>query len=377
MKAVVWGKYKCDGHQVNLPLPHKLLGMDFRSDTVTQPTPQMLQAMMNARVGDDVFGEDPAVNELERTAAAMFGMEDALYCSSGTQANQIALSVHMRPGEEVICSDVSHIYLYEGGGIAQNAGASVRLIKGDRGRINTSDVLQNINADDPHYPRTAMVSVENTCNKGGGSIYDYNELAALHQLCRERKLILHCDGARICNAAIAAGNALSDFGKVFDSLSVCLSKGLGAPVGSVLLGTKDFIYRARRRRKTLGGGMRQAGFIAAAGLYALNHHIQRLKDDHNNAKRMGEALQRCEWVESIMPIETNIVIAQIRAPHTSAQAMMALAERGIKCFTFGADKIRWVTHLDIRDEHLVEVERILPDIQLTTTQNQNRLAGMY
>lgn len=351
--------------------------MDFRSDTVTQPTPEMLQAMMNARVGDDVFGEDVTVNELERTAAELFGMEAALYCSSGTQANQIALSVHMRPGEEVICSDLSHIYLYEGGGIAQNAGASVRLIKGDRGRINATDVLKNINADDPHYPRTAMVSVENTCNKGGGSIYDFEELLALHQLCEQKKLILHCDGARICNAAIASGRALADFGKVFDSLSVCLSKGLGAPVGSVLLGTKDFIYRARRRRKTLGGGMRQAGFIAAAGLYALNHNIERLSVDHENAKRIGDSILKCDWVESIMPIETNIVIAQIRAPHTSAQAMLALADQGIKCFTFGADKIRLVTHLDIREEHMVEVTRILREIKLSTVINENRLAGMY
>lgn len=351
--------------------------MDFRSDTVTKPTPQMLQAMMRASVGDDVFGEDPTVNELERTAAAMFGMEAALYCSSGTQANQIALSVHMRPGDEVICSELSHIYLYEGGGIAQNAGASVRLVKGDRGRINAADVLQNINADDPHYPRTAMVSVENTCNKGGGSIYDLGELVALNELCEQKKLILHCDGARICNAAIAQGIELSEFGKVFDSLSVCLSKGLGAPVGSVLLGTKDFIYRARRRRKTLGGGMRQAGFIAAAGLYALNHNIQRLSVDHANAKRIGDILQKCNWVESIMPIETNIVIAQIRSPHTSAQAMLALADRGIKCFTFGADKIRLVTHLDIREEDVEAITKILPEIELSSGVNENRLAGMY
>ena len=351
--------------------------MDFRSDTVTQPTPQMLQAMMDARVGDDVFGEDPTVNALEHKAAEMFGMEAALFCSSGTQANQIALSVHMRPGEEVICSDVSHIYLYEGGGIAQNAGASVRLVKGDRGRISVSDVLQNVNADDPHYPRTAMVSVENTCNKGGGSIYDFNELIALRKFCEQKNLILHCDGARICNAAVAHGRALSDFGQIFDSLSVCLSKGLGAPVGSMLLGTKDFIYRARRRRKNLGGGMRQAGFIAAAGLYALNNHVQRLSEDHERAQRLGEIIQQCDWVEGVMPIETNIVIAQIRAPHTSAQAMLALADQGIKCFTFGSDKIRLVTHLDIHEEHMTEVARILPRIALASTMNQSRLAGMY
>ena len=351
--------------------------MDFRSDTVTKPSPPMMQAMMSAKVGDDVFGEDVSVNLLEEVAAELFGMEAALFCTSGTQANQIAISVHMRPGDEVICSDLSHIYLYEGGGVAQNAGASVRLVRGDRGRISANDILQNINADDIHYPRTTLVSVENTCNKGGGSIYELKVLSDIKNVCAQKNLMFHCDGARICNAAVAQGIALSDFGKIFDSLSVCLSKGLGAPVGSILLGSKEFIYKARRRRKSMGGGMRQAGFIAAAGLYALQNNVRRLAEDHENAVRIGEVLQQCDWVDSILPIETNIIIAQVIDTHNSAQAMLALGDRGIKCFTFGPDKIRLVTHLDILNEHIKAVCAILPEIKLPTGLNQNRLAGMY
>lgn len=328
--------------------------IDLRSDTVTKPSKGMLAAMASASVGDDVFGEDPTVNELQRFGAEMFGMEAALYCSSGTQTNQIAINVHTRPGDEVICSSVAHVYVYEGGGIAQNSGASVRLIDGDRGRISAKNILDNINADDAHFPRTTLICIEDTCNKGGGSVYDMEELQRIHQLCQQKGLKLHCDGARIFNALEATQVSPLEFGKLFDSISVCLSKGLGAPVGSLLLGPRDFIYRAHRRRKSFGGGMRQAGFIAAAGLYALHENIERLQDDHIRAKSLATMLQDCDWVKSIFPVDTNIVIAEVAEGLNSAMVMQALADLDIKCFTFGNDKLRLVTHLDFGDDHLRE-----------------------
>jgi len=311
----------------------------------------MLDAMTRAQVGDDVFGEDPTVNDLQAFAAAMFGMEAALYCSSGTQTNQIAINVHTRPGDEVICSNLSHIYLYEGGGVAQNSGVSMRLLEGDRGRITAAQVLANINADDAHYPHTTLVSLENTVNKGGGALYDLNELQAIREV----------------------------FGSIFDSISICLSKGLGAPVGSLLLGSNDFIYHAHRRRKSMGGGMRQAGFIAAAGLYALQNNINRLADDHARARIMGDALRGLDWVKNIMPIDTNIVIAEMAPGIPSAAVMMALAKEDIRCFTFGSDKVRLVAHLDIHDEHLAAFQERIQRITRSTLEeaSKERLPGMY
>ena len=333
--------------------------IDLRSDTVTRPTPAMLQAMAQAQVGDDVFGEDPTVNALQSFAADLFGMEAALYCSSGTQTNQIAINVHTRPGDEVICSNLSHIYLYEGGGVAQNSGVSMRLLEGNRGRITADQVLANINADDAHYPRTTLVSLENTVNTKG--------------------LRLHCDGARLMNAVVAQGIEAKAFGYLFDSISLCLSKGLGAPVGSLLIGSKDFIYHAHRRRKSLGGGMRQAGFIAAAGLHALQHHVDRLSEDHRRAIVIGKALQSCDWVKAIMPIDTNIVIAEMHDGISSSAAMIALAKEGVKCFTFGQDKIRLVTHLDFDDLQLEHLVALLPDVtrEKLHAAASERLPGMY
>lgn len=353
--------------------------IDLRSDTITKPTPAMLDAMLNAEVGDDVFGEDPTVNELQRIAAEMFGMEAGLYCSSGTQTNQIAINVHTRPGDEVICSDVAHVYLYEGGGIAQNAGASVRLIQGDRGRLTAADIVKNINADDAHFPNTSLVCVENTSNKGGGAIYDMEELKKISALCKERGMKLHCDGARIFNALVATGTSAKDFGSLFDSISICLSKGLGAPVGSVLIGSKDFIYRAHRRRKSFGGGMRQAGFIAAAGLHALRNHIERLKEDHQRARQIGAMMKKCAWVKDVMPIDTNIVIVQVDDALTSGDGMQALSLNDIKCFTFGSDKLRFVTHLDFNDDHFIAFEQQLQKVDPFETRKTatGRLPGMY
>ena len=353
--------------------------IDLRSDTVTRPTAAMLDAMTRAHVGDDVFGEDPTVNELQAFAADMFGMEAALYCSSGTQTNQIAINVHTRPGDEVICSNLSHIYLYEGGGVAQNSGVSMRLLEGDRGRITAAQVLANINADDAHYPRTTLVSLENTVNKGGGSLYDLNELKAIREVCTAKGLQLHCDGARLFNACVAQGIDAKEFGSIFDSISICLSKGLGAPVGSLLLGTKDFIYRAHRRRKSMGGGMRQAGFIAAAGLYALQNNIDRLADDHARAQALGNAMRELDWVKNVLPIDSNIVIAEMPADIPSGAVMVALAKQDITCFTFGGDKIRLVAHLDINDKQVATFSERVNRITKANLEeaSKERLPGMY
>lgn len=353
--------------------------IDLRSDTVTRPTPNMIEAMMHAELGDDVFGEDPSVNALQAFAAEYFGMEAALYCSSGTQTNQIAIQVHTRPGDEVICASLAHVYLYEGGGIAQNAGASVRLLDTPRGLFTAADVLANINADDPHYPKSSLVCAENTMNKGGGAIYPIHELEAIRAVCDEKGLAFHCDGARLFNAIVATGEDPKRFGKIFHSISICLSKGLGAPVGSLLLGSKDFIYRAHRRRKSMGGGMRQAGVIAAAGLFALKHHVARLTDDHARAQKLAHALRSCEWVKALMPVETNIVIAEMPDGISSGSVMQALAKHGVQCFTFGPTKIRLVTHLDFTDEQLEACLQIFPQIKLSdlAAASEERLAGMY
>lgn len=344
--------------------------IDLRSDTLTQPTPAMREAMMNAQVGDDVFNEDPTVNALQAFGAEMFGMEAALYCSSGTQTNQVAISVHTRPGDEVICSSLAHVYLYEGGGIAQNSGASVRLVATERGMFTATDVLQNINGDDAHYPRTTLVCIENTMNKGGGAIYDFEEVKRISTVCKERGLQLHCDGARLFNALIAQGISPKEFGAQMDSISICLSKGLGAPVGSLLLGTKDFIYRAHRRRKNFGGGMRQAGFIAAAGLYALQNNIERLKEDHQRAQSLKNILEKCNWANGFMPVETNIVIIKMSEGIKSSQVVAALREQDILCFGFGDDKVRMVTHLDFTDEHLKAFEERISNVQINSVKSE-------
>ena len=261
--------------------------IDLRSDTVTKPCAGMLTAMMNAKVGDDVFGEDPTVNELEAMAATMFGMEAGLFCPSGTMTNQIAIKVHTQPGDEVICDKLAHIYQYEGGGIAFNSGCSVKLLDGDKGRITSDQVIEGINANQDYKAATSLVALENTTNRGGGSCYDFKEIIAIREVCSANNLGLHLDGARIFNALVEKKETPKQYGEIFDSISICLSKGLGTPVGSILLGTDKFIKRARRVRKAFGGGMRQAGFLAAAGIYALENNIDRLKEDHLHARKYG------------------------------------------------------------------------------------------
>jgi len=321
--------------------------IDFRSDTVTRPTPGMLDAMMQARVGDDVFGEDPSINQLEALSAGLFGMEAALYCPSGTMSNQIAIKCHTQPGDEVVCERQAHVYIYEGGGIAFNSGAQVRSIDGDHGRITAEQVFQSINPDDVHKARTTLVCLENTSNRGGGSCYDEQEIMKVRQVCTDNSLKLHLDGARLFNALVAKNESARWYGETFDSISVCLNKGLGCPIGSVLLGTAPFIRQARRVRKVFGGGMRQAGFMAAAGIYALEHHVDRLAEDHEHAKLLAAALAKKDFVRNIMPVETNIVILEMENSCNPRTVAAQLKGKDILTIAISSSQLRLVTHLDI------------------------------
>ncbi len=334
--------------------------IDFRSDTVTRPTPEMLKAMFAAEVGDDVFGDDPTINALENKAAALFGMGASLFCASGTMANQIAIKAHTQPGDEVICHKLSHVYYYEGGGIAMNSGASVCLLEGDRGRITAADVVAHINpSGDPHRPLTRLVSVENTMNKGGGSIYDFNELTAISKVCNQNGLKYHLDGARLFNALVETDENPGDYGRLFDSISICISKGLGAPVGSVLIGNKDFIHRARRIRKVFGGGMRQAGYLAAACIYALDHHVERLHEDHRRARQLESLLLSLPFVDAVMPVQTNLVFFNLKPEMPTARFLKILKENEIHALALAPQEVRFVTHLDITDEMMLKVEKVL------------------
>lgn len=319
------------------------------SDTVTKPTPAMLDAMFKAEVGDDVFKQDPTVNELERYTAAMFGKEAALFFPSGTMANQTAIKLHTQPGDEVICDKWSHIFLYEGGGVAANSGVSCHLVDGDRGKITAEQVRNVIN--DPefyHAPITRLVSIENTTNKGGGACYDLEELQKIKQVCEEHGLKYHLDGARLWNALVAKKQQPKDFGNLFDTISVCLSKGLGAPVGSVLVGSAADIKKALRIRKLFGGNMRQAGYLAAAGLYALKNNIERLAQDHQRAKELGEVLATKSWIKEVAPVETNIVIFTLQPAVDEQKFLEKLKQKSILMTSMGQGKLRMVTHMDYR-----------------------------
>lgn len=337
--------------------------IDLRSDTLTRPTTAMLQAMMQAEVGDDVFQEDPTVNRLQDELARMFGMEAGLFCPSGTMTNQIAIRLHTQPQDEVICDKLSHIYLYEGGGMMANSGVSVKLLEGKRGKITVAQIAEALNPDDVHFPVSRLVSLENTHNKGGGSCYTLAEIAEISTFCKEKGLALHLDGARVFNALLATGDRAADYGQHFDTVSVCLSKGLGAPVGSVLVGSKAHIHKARRIRKAMGGGMRQAGYLAAAGLYALHHHVARLSEDHQKAQILAQTLQNCPKIVEVFPVQTNIIIFQPDSRWKSNQETLQLmAENGIKAAAFGPKHIRLVTHLDFTGEMLEEAVRVFERI---------------
>jgi len=333
--------------------------IELRSDTFTKPSEAMLKAMMAAQVGDDVFGEDPSVNELETYTADLFGMEAALFCPSGTMTNQIAINVHTRPGDEVICEETAHVYYYEGGGIAKNSGCQTRLIKGDWGRITAAQVAQCINPDDVHRPKTRLVCLENTSNRGGGSCYEQAEMTSIRELCHQHALSLHLDGARLMNAIVAGNEDPKFYGKTFHSLSLCLSKGLGAPVGSVLIADKAFIKEARRVRKVMGGGMRQAGYLAKAGLFALKNNVERLQLDHLHAQMLSDALEQASFVQDILPVETNIVIFRVNDNLNISSLVAEFGKNGIRCVAISANQIRMVTHLDVSEDDIKQVVRLI------------------
>jgi threonine aldolase len=329
------------------------------SDTVTLPTPAMREAMLHAELGDDVFGADPTVNALEEQAAALFAKESALFCPSGTMTNQIAIKVHTRPLDELICDVDSHVYQYETGGYAYHSGVAVNLIQGHLGKIKAEQVAAAIKPVYDWLPRTRLVVLENTCNRGGGTLYTLSEIEPIKAVCRQHGLALHLDGARLFNALVKTGESTGATGELFDSISICLSKGLGAPVGSLLIGERDFIREARRVRKVMGGGMRQAGMLAAAGMYALENHVARLQEDHDRAAVLGRTLSDLPFVENIRPVTTNIVIFDVMAPYTAAVFVNILESKGIKCSAFGPQTVRMVTHLDFTDAMLVETCAVL------------------
>jgi threonine aldolase len=333
--------------------------IDLRSDTVTKPSQGMMAAMQAAPVGDDVFGEDPTINQLEAVIAEKFGMEAALFCLSGTMSNQIGIKCHTQPGDEVICEAEAHVYYYEAGGIASNSLAQVHTIKGVQGQINAQQVLQAINPNDIHKAKTSLVCLENTCNRGGGTYYDIDNLKAIKEVCSQHNLSLHLDGARLWNAAIAGQTDLKTFGQIFDSISVCFNKGLGCPMGSALLGTKAYIQKARKVRKAFGGGWRQAGILAAAVLYALEHNFESLATDHLHANQLANALKKCPWVAHVEPTPTNIVLFDVTDNLDVNTIIEQLAKQGILCFSTGQKRIRFVTHLQISQAQILAVEKVL------------------
>ena len=333
--------------------------IDLRSDTVTKPSLEMKDYMLDAALGDDVFQDDPTVKELENKTARMFGHEAGLFCSSGTMTNQIALMVYLRPGDEVICSSEAHIYNYEGGGIARNSGASARLINRNSGIVYLDEIIDNINPDDIHYPVTNLVALENTINRGGGICYPISEIEKISKFCESKNIPLHLDGARLFNALVKTGVKTNYIGPLFDSISICFSKGLGAPVGSVLVGSKEFIRKARRVRKVIGGGMRQVGMLAAAGIYALENNIERLAVDHQHANLLAEGLRSCSWIDKVMEVETNIVIGYMKEGFQNSNFVEKLQKLGVSIVSFGKGRIRMVTHLDVSKQDIDKVISLL------------------
>ncbi len=321
--------------------------IDLRSDTVTKPTEGMLQAILNAKTGDDVYKEDPTVNELERRVAAFFGMDEALFFPTGSMANQAAIKLHTQPGEQLICDKWAHVYNYEGGGVSFNSGVSCKLVDGDRGMITAQQVLENINPPDfYHSPLTSLVCLENTTNKGGGACYDVAEIEKIKKVCNEHSLGLHLDGARLMNALVATDEDPKRFGKMFDTISLCFSKGLGTPLGTVLAGKKELMKNAIRIRKVLGGGMRQVGFMAAAGLYALDNNVDRLAEDHKKALEISTVLSQVAYVSKVEPTETNIVIFYLSEGVNEEKFIKDLENKDIRISNMGHGKLRVVTHLD-------------------------------
>jgi threonine aldolase len=334
--------------------------IDLRSDTVTKPSKGMLEAMMAAKVGDDVYKEDPTVNALEERIADMFGKPFALFFPTGSMANQAALKLHTDPGDQIICDKYAHIYNYEGGGVSFNSGASCKLIDGDRGMFTAEQVKASINPPDfYHSPLTRMVEIENTTNKGGGACWDFFELKRIREVCDDNGLGYHLDGARIWNALIEKEETPRQYGQLFDTISVCLSKGLGCPIGSVLVGDEDLMRNAMRIRKVYGGGMRQVGYLAAAGMYALDHNLDRLVKDHKKAKEIGQLLGQLPFIKRVEPIETNIVIFELKTGVNETQFMHLLNTENIHIIGMGGGKLRIVTHLDYTNEMHAKVLQVI------------------
>ncbi len=333
--------------------------IDLRSDTVTKPSQAMLASMMTAKLGDDVFGEDPTVQILQNQLADQFGMEAGLFCPSGTMCNQIAMNVHTRPLDEIICDKLSHVYYYETAGYAFNSGCGVRLIDGDQGRITAKQVEESIQADFDWLPVSKLVVVENTCNKGGGAVYEIEELRKIAQICKSKGLKLHLDGARFFNALVASQTNIEEYWGLFDSISICLSKGLGAPIGSVLLGDHAFIKRAKKVRKAFGGGMRQVGILAAAGLYALEHNVSLLQTDHKHATLLAEELSRQKYIAKVIKPQTNIVIFDLEKDIEPAGFIEYMKINEVMVVQFGPQTIRMVTHLDISEEDVNAVVNLV------------------
>jgi threonine aldolase len=325
--------------------------IDLISDTVTKPTPKMLESIMNAKVGDDVFKMDSTTNELQKKAAAMFGMEDALFFPSGTMANQTAIKLHTQPGDKLFCDKYAHVYNYEGGGAAFNSGVTCKLIDGDRGMFTAKQLQEAISGrSDIHVPYSSLVCIENTTNKGGGACWDFSELKKIQKLSKQKNLAFHLDGARLFNALVAKNESPKQYGALFDTISICLSKGLGAPIGSILLGSRVHIAKALRIRKLLGGAMRQVGFLAAAGIYALDNHLERLAEDHKKAKEIGHVLEAVTYVTKVEKIETNIVIFYVDDKIGDTNFIQQMASKNILLTPMGEGKIRIVTHLDYTNE---------------------------
>ncbi|RKE95225.1 threonine aldolase family protein [Ichthyenterobacterium magnum] len=324
--------------------------IDLRSDTVTKPTKGMLDAMFSAKVGDDVFREDPTVNELEECLAKMFGKPKALFFPSGSMANQTALKLHTNPGDQVICDKYAHIYNYEAGGASFNSGLSCKLIDGNRGMFTANQVIEAINPSEYYYSQTRLVEVENTTNKGGGACWNFEELKKIRTVCEENELGYHLDGARLWNALVAKNESAKQYGDIFDSISVCLSKGLGCPIGSVLIGDEDIMKNAIRVRKIFGGNMRQVGYLAAAALFALDNNVERLADDHKKAKEIEAELSNLSFIKKVEPVETNIVIFELQPNVDETSFVNQLKENNIYIIGMGGRKLRIVTHLDYTNE---------------------------
>lgn len=326
--------------------------IDLRSDTITKPGKEMLEAMFTADLGDDVYGEDPSINKLEEEIADYFGKGKAIFCPSGTMANQIGLRLLTQPQDEIICDEKSHIYRYEGGGIFYNSLCSVKLIKSDSGILTPEQIEKEINIPDIHYPRSRVIALENTCNKGGGSFYELDRLKSIRKLADKHNLKMHLDGARLFNAIVASRINPKDLAANFDTISICFSKGMGCPVGSVLLIDSEMEFDARRYRKVFGGGMRQAGILAAAASYALENNIEKLKEDHKRCSEIADALSKTDYIKKIYPHPTNILLFELENADKAAEFKSYLKDNDVLISEFASNTLRMVTHLDFNDEML-------------------------